>query len=125
MNAPTPDDLKAMMLDLEQRKNILAKHFNHFEQLQAELEVINQRANKGDSTAIRKLANLNNEYPNGLQEPQRKILTSMKALENNFKDLKSQFGNLNSTHLQLNKDNTEVNLPKKNGIKKPKIKQFC
>ncbi|MCL1123702.1 hypothetical protein [Shewanella surugensis] len=131
MNIPTPNDLKAMMKDLEQRKKALTKHFDTFEQLQSDIQTLNQRASKGDASSIKKITHFANAFPNGLAQQQQQLITKAKEIEKNFKTIKQQFEKIGAipktmapkketTEATNIESNIEVNKPKR-----PKMKSFC
>ncbi|WP_298774053.1 hypothetical protein [uncultured Shewanella sp.] len=131
MNTSTPEDLKAMMRDLEQRKKELTKHFDEFELLQKEIQHLNRRATSGDAASIRKVTNLTQAFPNGFSQQQQQILGKAKAIEKNFKTIKNQFQEVekNTKSLKSNKKVQETNSEKNEDVinkpKRKKIKSFC
>lgn len=131
MNTSTPEDLKAMIRDLEQRKKALTKHFDEFELLQKEIQHLNQRAMSGDAASIRKITNLSQAFPNGFSQQQQVILGKAKEIEKNFKTITNQFqgvekktkpSNSNANKQEINEEKNEEIM---NKPKRKKIKAFC
>ncbi|RLV59788.1 hypothetical protein D5018_10490 [Parashewanella curva] len=88
-------DLKAVMNDIQQRKEAINRQIQEFQSLQAEIQSLMQRA-KTDPEAREKLLRLQRAFPQGFNQQQQKVMSKVNELGQNFKKLEQQFTDIGS-----------------------------
>ncbi|WP_133407981.1 hypothetical protein [Parashewanella tropica] len=121
-------DLKAVMNDIQHRKEAINHQIQEFQSLQAEIRSLMQRA-KTDPEAREKLIRLQKAFPQGFDQQQQKVMDKVNELGQNFKKLEQQFTDIGDEEasVPIITNNTEATEPSESEVDeksdKPKTKK--